>query len=369
MARALELAAKGGRAVAPNPLVGAVIVRDGVIIGEGYHTKFGAPHAEIDALRSLSGNQLTGTETLYVTLEPCSHFGKTPPCTDALLQSGIRHVVVGCRDPFPMVAGTGIEKLRNNGIRVDEGLLDSQCRFLNRRFIVRHQKKRPFIILKWAQTQDGFIARDDGTSQWISGEESRALVHLWRSIEPAIFVGSRTAATDNPSLTVRLVAGQNPTRILLDRKGIVKADTKIFDNSAPTIRFCSKSEEAILEAPPTCATVFLNPTPGSPTRNQHEPLLEICTELYEQGILSVLVEGGSELIGHFLRLGLWDEARVFTSQLNFGSGVAAPQGLPSSKFKTSVGIDTLEWHINPTLLSDLNCTEPFLDPLTPLSPH
>lgn len=359
MTRALELAAQAGRAAAPNPLVGAVIVRNGEILAEGYHTKYGAPHAEVEAFKALGNAPLNGNESLYVTLEPCSHFGKTPPCVDAILRSGIRHVVVGCRDPFPEVSGNGIEKLRAHGIQVEEDLLRSECVFLNRRFFIRHIQKRPYIILKWAQTSDGYIARKDGTSKWISNEASRKLTHSWRAHESSILVGSRTALIDDPELTVRHVSGENPIRLLLDRGNIVPSHAQILNECAPTLHFSSYEES---NSHPTTARYE-----QIRVRSDQSPITAICTELYSRGVLSVMIEGGSELLRQFIIAGLWDEARVFICPLLFGEGLHAPTLSTPPSRETLLAGDVLHWFVNPNLLNLLGCVSPIEDPLTPLT--
>ena len=218
MDRALDLAARGGRAVMPNPMVGAVIVHNDTIIGEGYHQLYGGPHAEVFAIRGVQDRSLLKDATIYVSLEPCSHFGKTPPCAELVIESGIRTVVVGCKDPNPKVAGRGIQKLRDAGITVHEGIRERECVMLNRRFMLFQKMQRPYVILKWAETADRFIAREDGSSKWISSEFSRRTTHRWRSQEMSILVGTTTARADNPQLTVRHIEGINPLRIVIDRE-------------------------------------------------------------------------------------------------------------------------------------------------------
>ncbi|WP_295670976.1 bifunctional diaminohydroxyphosphoribosylaminopyrimidine deaminase/5-amino-6-(5-phosphoribosylamino)uracil reductase RibD, partial [uncultured Mucilaginibacter sp.] len=242
MQRCLELAALGMGSVSPNPMVGAVIVRDTIIIGEGYHHKYGDAHAEVNAINQVFTNfsdapDLLDQSTIYVSLEPCAHYGKTPPCADLIIKHRIPKVVVGCRDPFDAVNGKGIEKLLAAGVDVTVGVLQKECQWLNRRFFTRVQKNRPYVILKWAQTRDGYFAPDDGTQFWITGPESRKLVHQWRAEEDAILIGKHTAAIDDPQLNVRYAEGKNPKRIVIDRKLELNNSLHIFEQSVETLVF------------------------------------------------------------------------------------------------------------------------------------
>ena len=315
MQRCLSLATLGMSDVAPNPMVGCVIVYDGIIIGEGFHEKFGQPHAEVNAIRSVRNPELLPHSTLYVSLEPCAHFGKTPPCSDLIIESRIPRVVIGTVDPFAQVAGKGIERMKNAGIEVDLGLLEAECRDLNRRFFTFHEKKRPYIILKWAQTLDGFIDTDHTQIQhptWITNALAKRLVHKQRSEESAILIGTNTAECDNPSLTVREWSGNQPIRLVVDRTGRLNARLNIFDQKAPTWVFTSirKKED---EARKYITLDF-----------DREILPQLLSELYRRDILSVIVEGGAELLTSFLKMNLWDEAFVYTGNQFFGKGVAAP---------------------------------------------
>jgi len=315
MQRCLSLATLGMSDVAPNPMVGCVIVYDGIIIGEGFHEKFGQPHAEVNAIRSVRNPELLLYSTLYVSLEPCAHFGKTPPCSDLIIESRIPRVVIGTVDPFAQVAGKGIERMKNAGIEVDLGLLEAECRDLNRRFFTFHEKKRPYIILKWAQTLDGFIDTDHTQIQhptWITNALAKRLVHKQRSEESAILIGTNTAECDNPSLTVREWSGNQPIRLVIDRTGRLDARLNIFDQKAPTWVFTSirKKED---EARKYITLDF-----------DWEILPQLLSELYRRDILSVIVEGGAELLTSFLKMDLWDEAFVYTGNQFFGKGVAAP---------------------------------------------
>lgn len=326
MQRALELAELGGRAVMPNPMVGAVIVCDGKIIGSGYHTKFGQAHAEVEAVRSVSDKELLSRSTLYVTLEPCNHFGKTPPCVDLILEHRIPHVVIATRDPFKEVNGKGIARLIEAGVKVEEGVLEKEAQELNKRFFTAHTLQRPYVILKWAETRDQFIARTDGSSKWISSEESRKLVHTWRSEEMAIMVGTNTASIDDPELTVRLVTGENPQRIVLDRECRLPKNLKLFDGSVSTLIFNAHINESAQNLE------FIK---------TDLELKNILKELYSRNIISLFVEGGAKLLSSFLDLSLWDEARVFQSRETFGNGIKAPKLTERPVSQVMVGGDTL----------------------------
>jgi diaminohydroxyphosphoribosylaminopyrimidine deaminase/5-amino-6-(5-phosphoribosylamino)uracil reductase len=329
MRRAIQLAALGSRDTMPNPMVGAVVVVDGQIVGEGYHKRCGGPHAEVFAIESVSDQSLLERATLYVSLEPCSHFGRTPPCADLIVRSKIPTVVVGCRDPFSEVSGRGIQKLRDAGIAVIENVCRDECVMLNRRFMLAHHEKRPYVILKWAQTADGYIARSDGSSKWISGEESRTTTHQWRAEEMAILVGTNTAHVDNPELTVRHVSGPNPTRVVLDRSLSLPKTHHLFDSSVDTIVLNLQKNERIGR------TLYK-------TFDESKPLpYALLQALYEEKLLSIIVEGGSQLLGAFIGSGLWDEARIFTSPVVFNGGVAAPELQVVPYERRVSGADTL----------------------------
>lgn len=315
MQRCLELAAKGRGRVAPNPMVGCVIVRNGEIVSEGYHETFGGPHAEPNAIGRVSDDILKES-TLYVNLEPCAHHGKTPPCADLIISKGIRNVVVGNLDPNPLVAGNGIRKLEQAGINVVHGLMESECRDLNKRFLTFHEKKRPYIILKWAQTADGFISHwplpEHKNDNWITGAESKTLVHQWRSEEQAILVGYNTLVNDDPLLTTRLVEGNNPLRMVLAREAMLPPDLRIFNKDAKTIVFNSAKSEVknFVEY------VKVN------WQDKIRELLDIC---YTRQISSLIVEGGTNTIYQFMNQNLWDEARVFVNpNKQFAHGISAP---------------------------------------------
>ena len=311
MQRALELAAMGVGRVSPNPLVGAVLVVDNHIIGEGYHRQLGGDHAEVSAIKSVEDKKLLTQSTLYVNLEPCSHHGKTPPCTDLILESGIPRVVISNIDPNPLVAGDGIKKLQQAGVEVVTGICEAQGTHLNRRFFTFHNRQRPYIILKWAQTADGFMAREDYQSKWISNSLSRALVHQFRAQEDAIMVGRGTAHYDNPRLTVRNGSGQDPIRVVLDPQLSLAADLNLFDQTVPTICYNFKQDRQ-----QGSITWIKLPKSGF--------LVEIFNDLYQREIQSVLVEGGSMLLRSLVEGNYWDEARVFVAPKTFTKGINAP---------------------------------------------
>jgi diaminohydroxyphosphoribosylaminopyrimidine deaminase / 5-amino-6-(5-phosphoribosylamino)uracil reductase len=332
MRRAFELSLRGAGQVSPNPLVGCVIVRDGVVIGEGWHQKYGGPHAEVNAVRSVVGQTVEGA-IVYVTLEPCSHFGKTPPCADLLVKEKVSSVVIANGDPNPLVQGRGIEKLRSGGISVNEGVLTEFGRKLNRRFFCFMEKKRPYVILKWAQTSDGFIARKNFDSKWISNGYSRQLVHRWRSEEDAILVGKNTALYDDPKLNVRDWTGRDPVRIVIDRHLSLSPALQLFDGSQKTICYNSVKTQT---TPPTDFV-----------RVGDETLItDILADLYSRNIQSVIIEGGAITINMFLKAGIWDEARVFTSPANFGDGIPAPKLHLKPSETAVVNGDSLDYFYN-----------------------
>ena len=315
MQRCLELALLGMGDVAPNPMVGCVVVRDGIIIGEGYHQKIGGPHAEVNAIRSVKNKELLSQSVLYVSLEPCTHFGKTPPCTNLIIENRIPKVVIGTVDPFIKVAGKGIEHMQNAGIEVVVGILEKECHELNRRFFTFHENKRPYILLKWAQTLDGFVDTDRTETQhptWITNALSKRLVHKQRSEESAILIGTNTAEFDNPALTVREWIGNQPIRMVIDRVGRLNQDLTVFDGKAPTWVFTEKD----LPEKRNIKYIRLD--------FDRDILPQMMSELYNRNILSVVVEGGSILLNSFLQDGLWDEAFVYTGNQFFGKGVPAP---------------------------------------------
>jgi len=319
MQRCLDLAALGMGKVSPNPMVGAVIVHDGKIIGEGYHQQYGQAHAEVNAINDAlakfdNAGELFKKSTIYVSLEPCAHYGKTPPCADLIIKHHIPKVVVGCRDPFDQVDGKGIEKLKDAGIEVLVGVLEDECKWLNRRFFTRVQQHRPYIILKWAQTADGFFAPDDNKQHWITGLESRKLVHQWRGEEDAILVGKNTVLADNPQLNVRYGDGRSPKRIVIDRRLELKNNLHVFDQSVETLIF-NEIKTAIDGKNKYIALEDFD---------RYVPQF-ILYQLYLQDIQSVIIEGGAYTLNSFIEAGLWDEARIFTGETTLTTGIKAPK--------------------------------------------
>lgn len=339
MRRCMELAALGLGQVSPNPMVGSVIVHDSIIIGEGYHQQYGGPHAEVNAVNDVlqryeNSDELLRASTIYVSLEPCAHYGKTPPCADLIIKHRIQKVVVGCRDPFDLVDGKGIEKLQAAGIEVKLGVLEQECRDLNRRFFTRVQKHRPYIILKWAQTADGFFAPDDESQFWITGVESKKLVHRWRSQEDAVLVGKNTAAIDNPQLNVRYGEGRNPKRVLIDRRLELNNNLNIFDRSVETIIFNEVKTDLDGKNKYIALESF----------DRYVPQY-IMYQLYLQDIQSVIIEGGARTLQTFIDAGMWDEVRVFTGNAVLSKGLLAP-GIDGHKHdEFMVGVDKLDiWY-------------------------
>lgn len=314
--RCIELAKNGLGTTYPNPLVGSVIVHEGKIIGEGWHKKAGEPHAEVNAVNSVKDKSLLKEATIYVSLEPCSHFGKTPPCCDLIIANEIPNVVIGTVDPFAKVAGNGIKKLVESGKNVTVGILEDECNELNKRFFTFHQKKRPYIILKWAETADRFIAplsKEAKSPVWITNPYSRQLVHKWRTEEQAILVGTNTVLDDNPKLDARDFSGNNSIRIVLDKSGKISENYQVKDNSQKTI-FITESENFIS----TENCIYENAI------FDIHLISSICDILYKNEIQSVIIEGGSKTLQSFINTNLWDEARVFIGQTTFQNGTTAP---------------------------------------------
>jgi len=340
MHRCLELAALGFGNVAPNPLVGAVLVKDGKIIGEGYHQQYGKAHAEVNCINSVKAQDqhLIADATLYVNLEPCSHFGKTPPCADLLIQQKVKQVVIGSLDPNPLVAGKGLEKLKQAGTLVNAGVLDEECNFLNRRFFTFHTKQRPYVILKFAQSEDGFMALLEQKKYWLTNEESVQLVHKWRSEEPAIMVGTSTVLADDPQLTVRAWQGKNPLRIAIDKDLKLPLSKKIFDSAADTIIY--NAVETICKDNLHFVKIDF----------EVSILPQIMKELFERNIQSVIIEGGAFLLQSIIAENLWDEARVFTTTQLFERGLKAPKVSGELLSTTFIQQDRLEIFINKTTL-------------------
>ena len=308
--RCVELARNGEYYVAPNPMVGALLVNpaDDTIFAEGWHHRYGEGHAEVECFRAADAKMaglsedaisaMYGGFTLYVSLEPCSHYGKTPPCADLIIKKGVKRVVIGCLDPNPQVAGRGVQKLRDAGIEVTVGVEEQACRELNKRFLCLHEKHRPYVILKWAQTADGFVdlIRKDGTPLVISTPVTKQLVHKMRAENMAIMVGTRTALLDNPSLLTTRWPGRNPVRIVLDRHHCIPKDAKIFSDDAPTIVYDECTEWTF-----------------------------ILSDLAQRNIHSVMVEGGTTLLKHILETDIWDEMHIEVAPVTIGEGVPAPE--------------------------------------------
>lgn len=320
MQRCLELANLGMAAVSPNPLVGCVIVSGGKIIGEGYHARFGEAHAEVNAIKNVKEKFGEGAAillenaTAYVSLEPCAHFGKTPPCADLLVQHKLKKVVIGNKDPFEGVDGKGIQKLKNAGIEVVSGILEQECTQLNRRFFTRINKQRPFIILKWATTADGYFAPKEAAQRWITGPMAKKMVHKWRSEEDAVLVGKLTTMADNPELNTREWEGKNPVRILIDRHLQVPQSHKIYNSAAKTVVFNEQK-----------TTVHHNIHYIQMEDMQYYLPQKIAFQLYLMDIQSVIIEGGANILNQFIEGNLWDEARVFTSNKIWKEGMPSPK--------------------------------------------
>ena len=324
--RCIEIAKNGLGTTRPNPMVGCVIVHNNLIISEGFTSAYGGNHAEVNAINAVKDKTILKEAILYVTLEPCSHFGKTPPCSDLIIKYQIPTVVIGCVDDNIQVAGKGIEKLKNAGCNVIVGVLEDVCKNHHKRFFTFHNKKRPYIILKWAETTDGFIApeiRNEQKPVWITNEYSRQLVHKWRAEEQAILVGANTALQDNPSLTVRDWTGQNPTRIVIDKSLNLPSNFNVFNDAAKTI---SISENDI--------------------DFSDNLAKQICNILHQSNINSVIVEGGAKTLQAFINENLWDEARVFTSKVSFQSGVKAPTFKGRLISEVAILDDTLKTYSN-----------------------
>ena len=333
MKRCLELAKLGLGQVATNPMVGCVIVHNGVIIGEGYHEGFGGAHAEVNAINAVGDASLLPQSILYVNLEPCSHVGKTPACTGKIIQSKIGRVVIGCRDTNKEVSGGGVAILSRHGCEVEFSEMEAECRDLNRRFFTFHKEKRPYVILKWAESSDGYIAPEGGQQKWITGEESKQLVHKWRTEEQAIMVGTNTVLIDNPELTARLWEGNNPVRVAIDNHGRIPATAKILNSEAATLIYGARKTGS-----PSATFVSVN--------TEGDQLNAILTDLYNREIMSVIVEGGQQLLNSFIVNGIWDEARVFTGEINFSNGLKAPQLKMSPVGEKLIGPDRLRLFYN-----------------------
>lgn len=337
MQRCIDLAVGAEGLTYPNPMVGSVIVGNGVVIGEGFHFKAGEAHAEVNAINSVKKRELLKSSTLYVNLEPCSHYGKTPPCADFIIANGIPEVVVGTIDSSEKVSGKGIEKLKSAGCDVREGVLEKECRQLNRRFFTFHENKRPFITLKWAQSSDGFIdvirsAESMDGPHWITGKSERILVHKWRSTEQSILTGGRTVRTDLPRLDVREWSGPNPLKLILSSSGNIGSEAKNTDSQV--ILFTHD----VIAGSDNMQKVVLSKDIPSAT--------QICDYLYSKGIQSLFIEGGAEVLNHFISLGLWDEARIFTGDEKFRDGTRAPALKGDFLSRTLFSNSMLEMYLN-----------------------
>ena len=330
MKRCLELAQKGAGLVSPNPMVGCVIVYEDEIIGEGFHQEYGEGHAEVNAINSINDKSLLNKSTLYVNLEPCAHFGKTPPCANLIIENKIPKVVIGCVDSFSEVFGKGIEKMTNEGIEVIVGILEKESRMLNKRFFTFHEKNRPYVILKWAESKDGFIAPNNQNEPfWMTSSKSKILVHKWRSEEDAILIGRITAEKDNPSLTVREVTGENPIRLVIDKDLKLSKNLNLFDSNAKTLIFNTiKNDE-------TNSNIFIK-------TSFTNLVLNVLKELHKQNIQSVIIEGGTITLQSFIDAKLWDEARIFTTNKELNDGVKSPNIEGEIVLGTVIGGDKLE---------------------------
>lgn len=318
MQRCIQIAKNGLGTTYPNPLVGSVIVYEGKIIGEGWHQKSGNPHAEVNAIQSVKNKELLSKSTIYINLEPCSHHGKTPPCADLIIRKQIKNVVIGIIDYNSKVHGKGVERLKYHGCNVIVGVLESECQYLNRRFFTFHQKKRPYIILKWAETKDGFIFPEENDKKlnkpiWISNSISLQLVHKWRTEEQSILVGTNTIVNDNPKLNARNYNGNSPIRVAIDRNLRTPKSHNFFDGTVETVIFTEK--ELINEGSKFSAYKI------DFSKNVTNQILNV---LYKRGIQSIIIEGGAYTLNSFIEFDLWDEARVFTSDNNFYKGIRAP---------------------------------------------
>ena len=307
-------------------MVGCVIVFENTIIAEGFTSPYGEAHAEVNAIQSIRDPKVLEKSTLYVTLEPCSHFGKTPPCCDLIIAHKIPRVVIGCIDEHEKVCGKGISKLKAAGCEVIVGVLETECKIHHKRFFTYHSKKRPYIILKWAESKDGFIAPLNKTEikpVWISNLSSRQLVHQWRAEEQAILIGANTVAQDNPRLTTREVEGPNPIRIVIDIKNTLPKSSQVFNSEAKTIKLTRSEID-----------------PSKPLATQ------VCKALYLNKITSVIIEGGQKTLKAFINEDLWDEARIFTSDTYLKEGVKKPQlkGIPTKEIR--IGSDSLNIILN-----------------------
>jgi diaminohydroxyphosphoribosylaminopyrimidine deaminase/5-amino-6-(5-phosphoribosylamino)uracil reductase len=329
--RCIQLALNGAGTAAPNPMVGAVMVQGDRILAEGWHRAVGGPHAEVECLKVFVDGPVPDNAVMYVNLEPCAHHGRTPPCADLLIARGVRTVVIGCEDPNPLVKGQGIARMRAAGMHVTVGVREAESRWLNRRFITSIEQQRPYVVLKWATSADGFLD-DHGRTARISSAPTDVLVHRWRAEEQAILVGSRTVLNDDPQLTVRHVDGRQPLRVVIDRTNKAPATARVFDGAAPSLLITSTERTDI-----TCDQVVIT--------SADDPIERLMNELHKRNIRSLLVEGGAALLHQFIERGRWDEARVIHCPAVFGAGTKAPQLTTAPVAKQRVGVDTITLHV------------------------
>ncbi|WP_238934844.1 bifunctional diaminohydroxyphosphoribosylaminopyrimidine deaminase/5-amino-6-(5-phosphoribosylamino)uracil reductase RibD [Aurantibacter crassamenti] len=342
MLRCIELGKNGLGSTYPNPMVGSVIVTNNTIIGEGFTSAYGGNHAEVNAINSVRDKSLFESATIYVSLEPCSHYGKTPPCADLIIKNKIKKVVIGCLDPHEKVAGKGIQKLRDAGCEVEVKILEKECREHHRRFLTFHEKKRPYIILKWAETLDSFIAPDKNLRNknsepfWITNKKSRQLVHQWRAEEHAILVGTNTVTEDNPKLNVRDWEGNSPIRIVIDKDLKIAKDFNVLDGSVKTLVLNSNLETS-------SSNEMIEYLKINFANNLTQ---EICTALYRKNIVSLIVEGGAKTLQTFIDANIWDEARIFKGSNNFEKGLKAPTLNGNKHSEQKIVHDTLTTYRN-----------------------
>ncbi|WP_339609125.1 bifunctional diaminohydroxyphosphoribosylaminopyrimidine deaminase/5-amino-6-(5-phosphoribosylamino)uracil reductase RibD [uncultured Planktosalinus sp.] len=338
--RCIDLAQNAKGKTYPNPMVGSVVVYKNKIIGEGWHQKSGEAHAEVNAIQSVKDKSLLKKSTIYVSLEPCSHYGKTPPCADLIISHSIPKIVIGCLDPNPKVAGRGVKKLIEAGRKVIVGVLEEKCKNVNKRFFTFQQQKRPYIILKWAQTKDGFIApnnQQSGKPLWITSSASKQLVHKWRNEEQAILVGTNTVLKDNPQLTNRLWEGSSPVRVVLDQHLKIDPKAAVYDDSAKTLILTSKKNTSQI-ANQNIVYELVDFKKNLPK--------QICELLFCHNLQSVIVEGGAQTLNTFIKENLWDEARVFIGNITIDSGVKAPTFEYISKASQLIKQDILSYYYN-----------------------
>ncbi|RPG29221.1 MAG: bifunctional diaminohydroxyphosphoribosylaminopyrimidine deaminase/5-amino-6-(5-phosphoribosylamino)uracil reductase RibD [Muricauda sp. TMED12] len=340
--RCIELAKKGLGTTAPNPMVGCVIVHDNKIIGEGFTSPYGGPHAEVNAINAVKDKDLLKEASLYVTLEPCSHYGKTPPCADLIAKHKLKEVFIGLQDPHDKVAGKGIKKLEDAGCKVTVGILEDECREHHKRFLTFQEKKRPYLILKWAESDDGFLAPDTSLRKenpepfWITNAHSKQLVHQWRSQEQAILVGTNTVLEDNPKLTTRNWAGKDPIRVVLDKNLKIDSNFHVLDESVQTIVLTQVNDKSkYIKGVAYVVIDFSKPLAS-----------QICDALHQHNITSLIVEGGTKTLQTFIDEDIWDEARIFKGTVSFKNGLPAPKFQGTLQHQNKILTDTLSVYLN-----------------------